>query len=353
MASHDNDDLKLFPLQLRTAYADLLDRLQDLEAGNSMASLSSCNLLLKKIRGNEYIYAQGRVADGASKQVYIAPCDKAGKALIERFKRERINAAEEKAAIETTAKALKASGMLRLDPIEWRVINALAEAGIFRVGGVLAGTVAYRCIANLLGVKLPSAGAVTADVDIAGKSVPVGIIPEAVCPQTARERLEMGFSPMMEVDSVLFGSRFKARGMEFQVEFLTPLTGRDKGAGHRTEIRQLGVPAIPLRFLDYLIEDPVPAAALGRRPALVRVPQPARYAVHKLIVAAERGKAFALKAQKDLEQSFHLQKILKKLDPESLTEAFEDAQNRGAGWEKRVNQGREAMTRLFGSIAGD
>jgi hypothetical protein len=65
----------------------------------------------------------------------------------------------------------------------------------------------------------------TADVDIAGKTVPVAIIPEVVCPQSALERLEMGFSPMMEADPALHGSRFKAQAGEFKVEFLTPLTG--------------------------------------------------------------------------------------------------------------------------------
>ena len=251
-----------------------------------------------------------------------------------RFRQARADAADEKNAIDMTAKALRAAGMLRLDPVEWRVVNAMAENGIFRVGGVLVGTIAYRCIANLLGVKLPSASAVTADVDIAGKTVPVAIIPEAVCPQTALERLEMGFSPMMEADPAFYGSRFKAREGEFKVEFLTPLTGCNPATGQRAEIRQLGGPAIPLRFLDYLIEESFPVVALGRRPVLVRVPQPARYAVHKLIVAQERDKRFALKAQKDLEQSFDLQKVLEMLDHESLAEAFKDARKKAPAGEK-------------------
>jgi hypothetical protein len=175
------------------------------------------------------------------------------------------------------------------DTVEWRVVNALADDGIFRVGGVLVGTIAYRCIVNLMGVQLLSA-----------------------------------------------------------VEFLTPLMGRNGVTGKRAEIRQLGVPAIALRFLDYLIEEPLPAVALGRRPVLVRVPQPARYAVHKLIVARERARTFALKAQKDLEQSFDLQKALEKLDPESLAEAFKDARKKGPAWRKRVDDGQEAMRRMFG-----
>ncbi|RJQ49232.1 MAG: hypothetical protein C4530_23605 [Desulfobacteraceae bacterium] len=106
------------------------------------------------------------------------------------------------------------------------------------------------------------------------------------------------------------------------------MADRDRATGRLTEIRQLGVPAIPLPFLDYLIEEPLPAVALGRRPVLVRVPQPGRYAVHKLIVAQQREKRFALKAQKDIEQSFDLQRVLKKLDPESLAEAFDDARKK-------------------------
>jgi hypothetical protein len=348
MKLYDSNQPNLLPLHIRTAYADLLNRLQDLQARDAMASLSSCSLFVKRVRAREYLYAQGRVADGTTRQVYIAPYDDAGQALMERFSKARADAASEKQAIDTTAKALRAAGMLRLDMVEWRIVNALAEDGIFRVGGVLVGTIAYRCMVNLLGVKLLSASTVTADVDIGIKTVPVAIIPEIVCPQTALKRLEMGFSPMLEADPALFGSRFQAREGEFKVEFLTPLTGKNLMTGKRAEIRQLGVPAIPLRFLDYLIEEPLPAVALGRRPILVRIPQPARYAVHKLIVAQERDKRFALKAQKDLEQSLDLQKILEKVDPESLEEAFKDARSNGPGWRKRIDAGQKAMRRLFG-----
>jgi hypothetical protein len=348
MKTYDSERPNLFPLHIRTAYADILSRLQDVQAGRSMASLNSCSLIVKRVGGAEYVYAQGRMADGATRQVYLSPHDDAGRALMERFRQARAAAAGEKSAIDMTAKALRAAGMMRLDAVEWRVVNALSEDGIFRVGAVLVGTIAYRCIANLLGVKLPSASAVTADVDLAGKTIPVAIIPEVVCPQTALDRLEMGFSPMMEADPALYGTRFKAREGEFMVEFLTPLTGRSPAAGKRFEIRQLSVPAIPLRFLDYLIEDPVPAVALGRRPVLVNVPQPARYAVHKLIVAQERQRGFALKTQKDLEQSYDLQKALETIDPESLAEAFEAARKKGPGWRRRVDAGQAAMRRMLG-----
>ncbi len=348
MKMYDNQPPHLYPLHIRTAYSDLLGRLQDLQASHAMATLKSCSLIVKRVGSGQYIYAQGRLTDGTLRQVYIAPADEAGRALMERFGKAKAEAAGENSAVETTAKALNAAGMTRLDPIEWRVVNALAEGGIFRVGGVLVGTIAYRCMANLLGVKLPSAAAMTADVDIGIKTIPVAVIPEVVYPQSALDRLEMGFSPLAEADPALFGSRYKAMQGEFQVEFLTPLRGSDRVTKKRAEIRQLGVPAIPLRFLDYLIDGAIPAIALGRRPVLVRVPQPARYAVHKLIVARERKRTYALKAQKDLEQSFDLQSALEQLDPESLSEAFEAARSMGPGWKRRVDAGQNAMRRLLG-----
>jgi len=61
----------------------------------------------------------------------------------------------------------------------------------------------------------------------------------------------------------------------------------------------------------------------------------------------ERKRTYALKAQKDLEQSFDLQTVLKKLDPESLAEAFEDARSMGPGWKRRVDAGQKTMRRLF------
>jgi hypothetical protein len=63
---------------------------------------------------------------------------------------------------------------------------------------------------------------------------------------------------MNEFNPAYYGTRLKAGEGEFKVEFLTPLIGKDSGGA--LKIRQLGVPAIPLRFLDYLIENPVPVA---------------------------------------------------------------------------------------------
>lgn len=346
MNPHGKNALALFPLQARTAYAQVLERLQDLETGSLTAALSSFSLLVKEIGARKYVYAQGRTSDGANRQIYLGPLDERMQGVMERFQRSKKETVSQREDIDATAKMLRGTEMPRLDPVEWRVLAALAADGIFQVGGVLVGTVAFRCIAGLLGVKLPSASAVTADLDIAGQILPIAIIPEVVRPETALSRLEMGFSPMAEAEPALHGSRFQSRHGEFKVEFLTPLVGRD--SGKRVVLRQFGVPAIPLRFLDYLIEGPQPALALGRKALLVRVPAPARFAVHKLIVSQER-RGVPLKTQKDLEQSYDLQRALAALDPEGLEEAFKVARTRGPGWARRVDAGMRAMTRVFGS----
>ena len=62
-----------FPIQIRTTYADLLERLEDLNTGNTMASLTSCTLITKDVKGGKYLYAQGRLSDGSQRQVYLGP----------------------------------------------------------------------------------------------------------------------------------------------------------------------------------------------------------------------------------------------------------------------------------------
>lgn len=66
----------------------------------------------------------------------------------------------------------------------------------------------------------------------------------------------------------------------------------------------------------------------------IRVPEPARFAVHKLLVASNRGPQAALKADKDRLQSALLMSHLEREWPGNLTLAAEDAMSRGSSWAK-------------------
>jgi hypothetical protein len=71
----------------------------------------------------------------------------------------------------------------------------------------------------------------------------------------------------------------------------------------------IGTMAIPLRFLDFLIYDAIPAAMLHDGGVLVNVPRPERYALHKLIVSRRRREG-AAKIDKDVAQAEILLGIL-------------------------------------------
>lgn len=139
------------------------------------------------------------------------------------------------------------------------------------------------------------------------------------------------------------------------VELLTPNEGPDRD--EPVELPALGAYALPLRFLDYLIHEPTQAAALYRSGVLVNVPQPARYAIHKLIVATRRVSSAAAKARKDIEQSAALIRVLAEDRPDELEEAFVEACGRGPSWREAVDRGARRLPSdvkaALGNAAGE
>ena len=123
------------------------------------------------------------------------------------------------------------------------------------------------------------------------------------------------------------------REPELRIDFLTVPR---RGGRNEVHAPDLGVSLSPLKFLDYLIERPGQAVLLDRADAvLVNLPDPARYGLHKLIVAHERG-ARHPKHGKDIAQAlalidWHLQRA-----PHALADAWSDLAANGAGWSKRA-----------------
>lgn len=79
---------------------------------------------------------------------------------------------------------------------------------------------------------------------------------------------------------------------ELLLEFLVPERGR--GGDKAVSLPQLGVNAQPLRYLDMLLEGSI---TVRHDRLLLRLPHPARFALHKLLVAGRRRDA--AKAEKD------------------------------------------------------
>ena len=139
-------------------------------------------------------------------------------------------------------------------------------------------------------------------------------------------------------------SRFRTQS-GFLVEFLTPNTGSAEYEGRPAPMPALGgASAEPLRFLDFLIHDPVRAVLLHGSGVSVLVPAPERYAIHKLIVGSRRRHAGDGKADKDRQQATALLSAMIRLRREDgLADAWMEAWDRGPAW-------REAMRASVNSL---
>jgi hypothetical protein len=231
-------------------------------------------------------------------------------------------------------------GLPRVDVQTGKVLLALAKAGIFRLRGVLVGTHAFRCYPGLLGVEILEAEAVTEDIDVAAFHSIAVALDERVDPALADALRQIG--PFVARPSLHEKpTAWRDRESGVLVELLTPNEGPDRD--EPMELPALGAHALPLRFLDYLIHQPVQAAALYRSGVLVNVPQPARYAVHKLIVAVRRAALAANKAAKDIAQSAVLIRVLAQDRPDELEEALTEARGRGPSWRDAVDRGMRRL----------
>jgi hypothetical protein len=102
-------------------------------------------------------------------------------------------------------------------------------------------------------------------------------------------------------------------------------------------MEELDAGAAPLQYMDWLIAEPVPTVALWGSGVSINIPQPARFAVHKLILAQKRDIGSRLKRQKDLAQADALIEAIQSHDPFDLHDALVGAAARGRnGWREPI-----------------
>jgi hypothetical protein len=313
-------------------YADLRERLETFEAMRSIASLPG-EFTAKTIKGIVYHYFQTMLPGGRT-QIYIGPDSEEIRRLIEARQAGEQDIRADERMLQRLASQAMAGGVIPVMPEMARIINRLADSGVFRVGGVLVGTVAYQVLGTHLGIIWESGSRMTQDVDLAGdNNIAIGVPDLKADVPAAIESLQMGFFPVPRLSRKEPSTSYAVRGRTLRVDLLTPAR---KGARAPVFIRRLNAAATPLKYLDYLIEEPINAVMLAGNPCLVKVPQPARYALHKLIVSQERDATAADKKRKDLHQARNLITLLKEDRPGDLELAREELPKRGAAWVKKV-----------------
>lgn len=227
----------------------------------------------------------------------------------------------------------------------FKVVQRLADYGFFRAGGMLIGTHAFLTFGNMLGVRWRDAQR-TQDVDFAhaGEALTIALPADiAIDVHAALESLQMGLLPIEHADGGTGGTYLDPRDPEFQIDFLTPL---HRGGSKPFLHPQLGIKLQPLEFMEYLLQEAQQAVAFtAGGAAVVNVTDPARYALHKLVVAGERPASRSAKSSKDVQQAAALLELLQEQAPAQIEAAWADISNRGPGWTARLKSGRAALAR--------
>lgn len=223
------------------------------------------------------------------------------------------------------------------------MIGALAEFGVFRLGGVLVGTHALVVLGNVLGVRWDAAAVRTEDADTAAARVlEVAVPPLTADVPKAIESLGMGFLPVPAFSPSAPSTSFEVRGRGLRVDLVTPAQG---ASDKPIPVPRFNTAAAPVRYLEYLLDEHQPAAVVDGGGILVNVPAPARFAVHKLLVAQGRPTAFQTKAAKDVAQAARVLDALEALRPGDVARAWREAAARGDRWRRALARGRTLLAR--------
>jgi hypothetical protein len=324
----------------QAAYGELLEVTRHQELARSIENLSG-SFNRKTVKGIPYWYYQFTDAGGGLRQIFVGRDDDTLRALVERAKSRNT------LGLDRLAKAAAALGCAATTPAHFRIVRRLNEVGFFRAGGVLVGTHAFLALGNALGVAWGDL-ARTQDIDFAHAGTDVAVALPAslhIATRNALESLEAGFLPVPGFRPKDKTATFLSRSdRQLRVDFLAPMIGgRAAVYAHQT----LGVNLHPMRFMEYLLEDIDQAAVLSAVGAvLINVPDPARYALHKLLVYADRRLRAPTKAAKDLRQSAALLEVLADFRSAKILALWRDLLDRGPGWRSRARIGLRALEEL-------
>ena len=304
------------PPALLTLYADLAQQVRWAETGGTV--------YWRTLGGIEYGYA--KVSSGGNRRdLFLGRKDDP---KTEKKVEDLQNAASAARERRKTIRLLRQGGFRTPDPWLGKILDVIAQSGLFDRGAVLVGTGAYQLMEPLIAHFLPDAGAMTSDVDVVTADLALRA-DSGEAFETILKRADASFSGVPQLDPGKPSSRFKAG--DYFVDLLTPVLRRTDATP--MPLNELAAGGAPLPYLRWLVEEPVRTVALLGAGIAVAIPAPARYAVHKLILAQRRNATSRMKRFKDLDQARFLIGVLRKADPFALEDALEDARAQGTdGW---------------------
>ena len=307
MASFHND-------ALQTLYSSVVERAST-QAEVPLHSPGSA--ARKTVAGKTYIYWRVYLASGKHKETSLGRAgDSATDAALEA---KQLETAELR-ALATDVQVLRKAAFAAADNSSALTLATLFNSGIFSHGGVLVGSHAFGALLNSLGVR-PAANNTTEELDDGrAGSISVAVADERSFLDILRDT-SVPFFEVPELATRKPPTSFKARGRPIKVDLLVPSTD-----AHETKpLPEIRAHAMGLPYFRYLVTKAARGFVLGKEQVIpVTLPDPARFALHKLIVSTLRDPSRALKADKDRRQAATLINALMEKFPDWLIAAADE-----------------------------
>lgn len=246
-------------LVYRTMFAELVQR--SLDASFETDFSTAGNFVRVPVKGRDYWYFEQTQPEKARK--YVGPSDDPKVAKrVEAFQEIKEDLRSRRKLVSTLTREARLTAP---DRFTGDVVQAMGAAGIFRLRGVLIGTLAFQTYAGHLGVRLPGASLQTGDADFAQHYSISSSVADTLPPvlEILRE-IDQTFRGIPHRSDPLRTTQFE-NATRYKVEFLTPNRGSDVYDDHASPVPALGgASAQPLRFLDFLIHEPIRTVMLHR-----------------------------------------------------------------------------------------
>jgi len=318
----------------QTLYSELVQRSLDESFASECSSTG--RFVAVEVKGKKYWYFDTPKREGGGQdRRYVGPVDDPEiTKRVETFKDLKADLKGRRRLVSTLTREAYLPRPLSM---AGQVVEQLAKAGFFRLRGVLVGTVAYQCYPAVLGRRLDAVAMQTGDADFAQFHEISVAIKDSMPP--ILEVLRKVDPTFREVPSQVDGrvsTQFVSRD-KFKVEFLTPNQWSKDQEGKPVPMPALGgAAAFPLRFLDYLIYQPIRAVLLHGAGVPVLIPSPERYAIHKLIVGSRRNEGTAKSFKDRLQAKSISEAMIANRQHADLAAAFMEAWDRGDHWRTAI-----------------
>lgn len=182
-----------------------------------------------------------------------------------------------------------------------KILKVFEQNNLFNEGVELIGSWSFLLYQKYLGV--PEFPLRTQDVDF--------LIPNPFKGKVHEEFVDQLMGLGFQCDFRSNGSLYLYNA-ELMIEFITPEKGR--GVDKAINVKSLRIRAIPLRFVNLLLDDPISITDNGVK---ILVPNPVNFCLHKLIIASRRRKIE--RAAKDFQQAIYVSMAI---DKKKLQELF-------------------------------